>query len=170
VEQSRAVSAMHALAMSFQRARGYFDLVDQFVVTNEFMLETMRRAGFAPERMTCIPTFVDTDRFAPPQAPGSETPYVLFCGRLHQVKGAHLLIEAMELLKARGRRVRLRIAGVGQDGGYVDALKRQVAEAQLSRPGALSARTLLCRASALVRESAERRAGEPRVRHACNRL
>lgn len=133
VENSRSVSAVHALAMIFQRARGYFDLVDQFVVTNEFMLEAMRRAGISQDRLTCIPTFVDTSRFSPPAPPRAER-YVLFCGRLHQVKGAHLLIDALRLLKARGRSLHLKIAGVGQDGVYVDALRRQVEEAL---PGAV---------------------------------
>jgi glycosyltransferase involved in cell wall biosynthesis len=130
VEGSRAVSAVHALAMSWQRARGYFDLVDQFVVTNDFMLETMQRAGFPSDRLTCIATFVDTDRFTPaPQAPDD---YILFCGRLHQVKGAHVLIDALRLLKAQGRHVRLRIAGMGQDPRYVETLRRQVEAADLS--------------------------------------
>jgi glycosyltransferase involved in cell wall biosynthesis len=132
VENSRAVSAVHALAMSYQRASGFFDLIDQFVVTNEFMREMMQRAGFAPGRLTCIPTFVDAHRFAPRQAPAPAQAYVLFCGRLHQVKGAHVLIEAMRLLRARGAGLRLKIAGVGQDERYVQTLKRQVEEAGLT--------------------------------------
>jgi len=132
VESSRIVSAIHALAMRLQRARGYFDLVDQFVVTNAFMLESMQRAGLPRERLTCIPTFVDINRFAPPVDEALHKPYVLFCGRLHRAKGAHLLIEAMRLLRAQGRRMRLRIAGVGQDERYVDALKLQVGDAHLT--------------------------------------
>jgi glycosyltransferase involved in cell wall biosynthesis len=132
VENSHAVSAAHALAMSFQRARGYFDLVDQFVVTNEFMLDTMQRAGLSSQRLTCIPTFVDTTRFAPPAAPNPAAPYILFCGRLHQVKGVHLLIEAMRMLKARGVAIRLKLAGAGQNDGYVEGLKQQVSRAGLS--------------------------------------
>jgi glycosyltransferase involved in cell wall biosynthesis len=131
VEGSRTVSAVHALAMSWQRARGYFDLVDQFVVTNDFMLETMQRAGFPADRLTCIPTFVDTNRFAPSHEPNDD--YILYCGRLHQVKGAHVLIDALRLLKAQGRQIRLKIAGTGQDPRYVATLKRQVEEAHLSR-------------------------------------
>lgn len=132
VENSRAVSAIHAMAMSYQRARGFFDLVDRFVVTNEFMLETMQGAGFARERLMCIPTFVDTNRFRPAEQSGAGEPYVLFCGRLHQVKGAHLLIEAVHILHTSGRSVRLKIAGVGQDGAYVDSLKQQVEDAGLN--------------------------------------
>lgn len=130
VEGSRAVSAVHALAMSWQRARGYFDLVDQFIVTNTFMRDTMQSAGVPANRLTCIPTFVDTHRFTPAtQAPSD---YILFCGRLHHVKGAHVLIEALRLLNAEGRRVRIKIAGTGQDPRYVDTLKRQVEAAHLS--------------------------------------
>jgi len=129
VERSRAVSAVHALAMAWQRARRYFDLVDQFVVTNDFMLEAMQRAGFPASRLICIPTFVDTDRFTPSNDAPED--YILFCGRLHQVKGAHVLISALHLLKAEGRRTRLKIAGTGQDPAYVEALQRQVEEAQL---------------------------------------
>jgi glycosyltransferase involved in cell wall biosynthesis len=130
VEGSRAVSAVHALAMSWQRARGYFDLVDQFVVTNDFMLEAMQRAGLPANRLTCIPTFVDTGRFTPSPAPNEG--FILFCGRLHQVKGAHVLIDALRLLKEQGRHLCLKIAGTGQDPRYVEALKRQVEDAQLT--------------------------------------
>ncbi|MES1153160.1 MAG: glycosyltransferase family 4 protein, partial [Dongia sp.] len=109
-----------------------FDLIDQFVTTNEFMSEMMVKAGFAPSRITCIPTFTDLDTFSPATGPQLRD-YLLYVGRLDKPKGVHVLIEAMlRLARERGGAIpKLLIAGAGHDAGYTDALKRRVSEAGL---------------------------------------
>lgn len=132
VKGSRLLSAVDAAATLFHRWRGYFDLIDQFVTTNEFMSEMMVKAGFAPSRITCIPTFTDLDTFSPATGPQSRD-YLLYVGRLDKPKGVHVLIEAMlRLARERGGAIpKLLIAGAGHDAGYTDALKRRVSEAGL---------------------------------------
>jgi glycosyltransferase involved in cell wall biosynthesis len=131
IKGSRAISALDVAATSFHRARGYFDLIDKFVTTNEFMSEMMVRGGVSPDRIVCIPTFTDMARFHP-GAP-ADPPYMLYVGRLDEPKGVHLLIDAMALLRARHGDAlpELRIAGVGHTQGYVDELHARVRTAGL---------------------------------------
>lgn len=128
VKGSLAVSALDVIATRFHRMRGYFDLIDRFVTTNEFMSEMMVRAGVPANRILCNPTFTDMERFHPAAAP-ERPPYLLYVGRLDRPKGVHLLIDAMALLRDRlGERLpHLRIAGAGHTGSYVGALEARVA-------------------------------------------
>lgn len=123
---SRAISALDVAATSFHRARRYFDLIDTFVTTNEFMSEMMVRGGIAPDRIVCIPTFTDMARFHPDTP--ADPRYMLYVGRLDEPKGVHLLIEAMALLRGRigDTLPELRIAGSGHTQSYVDELHARV--------------------------------------------
>lgn len=131
VKGSLAISALDAAATYFHHARGYFDLVDRFVTTNEFMSEMMVRAGVSPGRIVCNPTFVDMDRFRPGRPANPR--YMIYAGRLDRPKGLHLLIDAMAKLQAElgGTVPRLMIAGEGHDAAYVGALKAQTEAAGL---------------------------------------
>jgi glycosyltransferase involved in cell wall biosynthesis len=126
VKGSLPISALEAAARTFHRARGYFDLVDQWVVTNPFMLEMMVTAGFAREKLTCLPTFTDLDRFSPgpAQVPADSIACV---GRLDPPKGVEVLLDALALLRGDGVAVpTVKIAGSGHDAAYVAGLERQV--------------------------------------------
>lgn len=131
IKGSRAISALDVAATSFHRARGYFDLIDTFVTTNEFMSEMMIRGGISPDRIVCIPTFTDMARFHP--GTPADPAYMLYVGRLDEPKGVHLLIEAMATLAARHGDAlpELRIAGAGHTQAYVDGLHARVREAGL---------------------------------------
>jgi glycosyltransferase involved in cell wall biosynthesis len=133
VKGSRIVSAIDAAATLFHRARGYFDLIDRFVTTNEFMSDMMVKAGYPASRIVCIPTFANLQTFSPGPAADSRD-YLLYVGRLDKPKGVHVLIEAMiRLAGARGGKVpTLRIAGAGHTKDYTEALQRRVAEAGLA--------------------------------------
>jgi len=122
VRESFAMSAVHALATAFHRARGYFDLIDMFVTTNPFMSDMMREAGVPESRLRCIPTFVDLDAFKP-TPPAPQPGYLLFHGRLDPSKGVPVLLAAMARLAGDPQVPELRIAGAGQDPAYVDHLK-----------------------------------------------
>jgi glycosyltransferase involved in cell wall biosynthesis len=132
VKGSRLLSAIDAGATLFHRWRGYFDLIDQFVTTNEFMSEMMVKAGFPASRITCIPTFANLDTFKPADGQAARN-YLLYVGRLDKPKGVHVLIEAMaKLAQGRGANVpTLRIAGSAHSADYEEALKRRVNEAGL---------------------------------------
>ena len=57
---------------------------------------------------------IDLDRFRwQPPAPGAEE--ILAVGRLVEKKGFHILIEALRILAAEGRRPRCRIVGAGEE-------------------------------------------------------
>ena len=105
---------------------GFFDLIDKFVVTNEFMYEMMLNAGYSRSRLVCIPTFVDATVFHP--APDfSKSKYFVFSGRLEPIKGFELLLEALSLLrhKRSDLDLQLKVAGFGE-GMFFRTSKKQV--------------------------------------------
>jgi glycosyltransferase involved in cell wall biosynthesis len=130
VHDSRIVSALDAAATWLHRKRGYFDLIDRFVTTNPFLTDMMIKGGFAPEKLTCIPTFADEEIFAPHKDGSAE--YLLYAGRLDPSKGLETLIDAMAILKHRmGKPPPLRILGGPQYESYERALIRRSERAGL---------------------------------------
>jgi glycosyltransferase involved in cell wall biosynthesis len=132
VKGSRALSLLDAMATGFHRWKRYFDLVDVYVTTNPFMHEMMAKAGYPKEKLLCIPTFTDTEMFAPAPADTPRTAIVSIC-RLDPPKGLHILVEAMRRLHQRkGNSIpQLTIAGTGHNAAYVAALKAGVTAAGL---------------------------------------
>ncbi len=57
-----------------------------------------------------------------------DVPSVIFVGRIVPVKGAHVLVEAMRLLKARGVKLHARIVGASFFGGAVAPYLRKLRE------------------------------------------
>jgi len=55
---------------------------------------------------------------------GGDDPKLLFLSRLHEKKGVHLLIEAASLLRKRGRKFKLLLAGTGS-AAYENQLREQ---------------------------------------------
>ena len=131
VKGSRVLSLLEAAATTFHRWRGYFGLIERYVTTNPFMTEMMVAAGFPAEKLTCIPTFANLDKFTPAPA-GAEKTYLLYVGRLDKPKGVHVLIDAMARLKQRGRIVPLKIAGSSHAPDYPAALRKQARDAGIS--------------------------------------
>lgn len=127
VKGSRMISLVNFLATQFHNARGYFDLIDGFVTTNEFMRAMMVKAGYAPERLHCIPTFVDTDRFRPDPETGKGN-YGIYIGRLDHPKGVHVLLEAMGHLRdaPEFQGMKMKVVGQGHDPKYVASLHELV--------------------------------------------
>lgn len=127
VKGSFLISGLEAAATMFHRMRGYFDMIDQFVTTNSFMTEMMIKAGYPANRLTCIPTFTDIEKFKPLPTGATDRPYIAFVGRLDPAKGVHVLLNAMVHLKrlSGGAPLLLRIAGVEHNADYLAALKAQ---------------------------------------------
>lgn len=107
-----------------------------FVITETLRAEVARLMPDMMDKVSVVPMGVNTDRFSPPAAPrpDSPDPFTWFCcARLNRVKGHDTLIEAASLLRARGRPVRIRIAGEDEQGGtgYHRDLDAMIAAADL---------------------------------------
>jgi glycosyltransferase involved in cell wall biosynthesis len=83
---------------------------DRAIAVSEDLRRETIEAGYPAERIALIPYMVDTARFAPPDAPRSETE-LLFVGRLAAQKNIELLLEAFA--RALGERPELRLTLVG---------------------------------------------------------
>lgn len=132
IKGSTAISAVDYFATRFHQWRGYFDMVDRFITTNDFMSEMMVRAGVKPDRIVCNPTFTDGNLFR--RADAEVKPdYLIYVGRIDRPKGVHVLIEAMRHLRERGRTVpNLKLVGAGHTQEYVQSVKQQVEDGGLS--------------------------------------
>ncbi|HRQ73185.1 MAG TPA: glycosyltransferase [Phycisphaerales bacterium] len=93
------------------------------------------RERFPRARAAVIPLFLDLDPFRDPPGPEdaraafealrNEGAHILFLSRLHPKKGLELLIDAADLLRARGRDCTLIVAGSG-DPAYERSLLERV--------------------------------------------
>ena len=128
IQKSRAASALNALATWYHRYRHFFDLIDVFVVTNQFMYKMMINAGFQKSRLRRIPTFTDIKRFKPDK--NINRKYITYVGRLENIKGVHVLIDALDLLhkKRPGLDIKTKIFGAGEE-SYRDYLVKKVQQA-----------------------------------------
>jgi glycosyltransferase involved in cell wall biosynthesis len=115
VKNSRPVSVLNALSALFHRQMGYFDLIDTFITTNRFMYDLMREGGWPDHKLTCIPTFTDTQVFRPPKG-NLKSDYICYAGRLDEIKGIEVLLKSFSLMKLRQSGLQLRIAGTGSPG------------------------------------------------------
>ena len=128
VKGSFTISALDALSTWFHRYKCFFDCVDVFVTTNPFMNQMMVKAGYAQERLCCIPTFTDLETFRPIAARGRPPDYAVYVGRLDQPKGVHVLIDAVTRLRQKSTTndFKIKLAGTGHDRRYVDLLHSEV--------------------------------------------
>jgi len=117
VQNSKAISFVNYIATMYHRHKNYFGLIDKFITTNDFMYQKMVEAGYPQEKMVTIPTFVDTETFHPPIKKEMENLYIIYIGRLEEIKGVHVLIEAWRkfLIKNPNIPLQLKIIGFGSD-------------------------------------------------------
>lgn len=99
VKGSLGASLVSYLSTHYHRWRGYYDLIDRFVITNEFTLSKMIEAGWPREKLVHIPTFVSPQFFDVPAATDSAAPYILYVGHLEPHKGIDILLSAYAKLK-----------------------------------------------------------------------
>ncbi len=125
VKGSSAASLLNLLATWYHRRKHFFDLIDTFVCTNQFMYNMMVEAGYSEKRLACIPTFTNLDYFQPDQS-GRKSDYFVYVGRVTPIKGVHVLLEAMgKLPKNKLQSTKLKIAGP-VDREYLDQCKKIV--------------------------------------------
>jgi glycosyltransferase involved in cell wall biosynthesis len=126
VQANLAASSLAALATIYHRRKHFFDLIDKFVVPTRFMYEKMITAGYSRERLCYIPTFVNTEVFHSTNEHSVEK-YIVFAGRLDQIKGVHVLIDAFALFRNDhpANDLKVKIIGTG-DKQYLTQIKQQV--------------------------------------------
>ncbi len=114
---ARLVVHLHnSLLVSFPREITSSCRADRLVFCSSFLEREAKKAFPALDNTRVIHNGADELRFYPRQAQklgsnGKRTPVVLFAGRLVPEKGAHVFLEAMWLLRARGVRVMGRLLG-----------------------------------------------------------
>ena len=96
VKGSRAGTLLRVVAMKLYKATRVFDDVDQYICTCEFSKNKLIEGGIPAEKITCIPTFIDSSRITPCY---ENDHYFLFLGRMAHQKGTIYAIEAMKYLK-----------------------------------------------------------------------
>ncbi len=97
IKGSLALSSLVMLETFVHRLlRLYEANVSRFVVPSRFVLEKLVQWGWARDRFTYIPNFVDVERFRPDQAIGDR---FVYCGRLQQLKGVVTLVRAAALAR-----------------------------------------------------------------------
>ncbi|MGH2535793.1 MAG: glycosyltransferase [Candidatus Promineifilaceae bacterium] len=114
-----------------------YRLADHLVAVSNFVREVAAERGAPPERMTVIPSGVDSARFRPgPQAAARaelglppDVLMVLFCGNLVPRKGADVLVRAFADLADASKPARLVLLG---DGSEEEPLRRLAAERGLA--------------------------------------
>ena len=126
VQNNLPASALNFAATQYHRAMRYFDLVDRFVVTTRFMYQKMQAAGYKENRLYHIPTFVNGETFHP-DPEGRRQKYIAYVGRLEKIKGVHVLIDALGILKRKrpGIDIKLRVAGSG-DQDYLALINQKI--------------------------------------------
>ena len=102
--------------------------------SESFAREVHGRLGTPMDRFTIVPGAVSVERFRPPagREPGEirdpASPTLLYHGRVDRRKGVLDLLDAVDLLRQRGRAVRLVVSGIGPD---VEAVRERVAALDL---------------------------------------
>lgn len=96
VKGSMSGTLLRVLAMKLYKWTKVFDDVDKYICTCNFSRKKLIEGGISPDKVTCIPTFIDA---APIEPCYENDKYYLFLGRLAHQKGAIYAIQAMQQLK-----------------------------------------------------------------------
>ena len=125
IKNSKPASILNAMATWFHNSKDYFSLIDQFVTTNSFMYQKMLESGWPEDKLTCIPTFTDIKKLSHSEN-FLKNNYICYIGRIENLKGIHILIDAFIKMKKRTKNdVVLKIAGTGS-GAYLSELKNKI--------------------------------------------
>lgn len=96
VKGSRLGTTLRVMAMKLYDKIRIFDEVDKYIATCEFSKNKLIEGGIAPDKIECIPTFINVENIEPCY---ENDKYFLFLGRMAKQKGTIYAIKAMELLK-----------------------------------------------------------------------
>lgn len=96
VKNSRIGTLLRIFAMKVYGRTKVFDDVDHYICTCEFSKKKLIEGGIPANKVTSIPTFIDSQKIIPCY---EDDNYFLFLGRMAHQKGVIYAIEAMKYLK-----------------------------------------------------------------------
>jgi spore coat protein SA len=104
-----------------------FSAVEKIVFVSRFLEREARDRFVTLGHTVVMHNGADANLYYPAEKRSEpEVPSVIFVGRIVPVKGAHVLVEAMRLLKARGVKLNARIVGASFFGGAVAPYLRKL--------------------------------------------
>lgn len=127
VKNSRVQSLVNVLASGYHGMRGYLDLIDRIVTPSRIVMQKLVEGGFAPERLTLLPTFVDVEKFRTGPTPPSGRNTILYLGQLRPEKGVDVLIRAWSGLRGEAAQARVRLVIVGSGPTAYETQLRELA-------------------------------------------
>lgn len=96
VKGSGLGTKLRVFAMKLYNRSGVFEDVDKYICTCEFSKGKMIEGGIDADKISCVPTFIDSSGIEPTY---EHDKYFLFLGRMAHQKGTIYAIEAMKWLK-----------------------------------------------------------------------
>ena len=99
VKNSYLPSGLAAIEAVIARRRGTYERIDQFIAPSRFFADRLAEGGVGRGRVTVLANCVSQEpmRPAPDRSPGR---YLLYVGRLEELKGVKLLLDAYRRLGA----------------------------------------------------------------------
>lgn len=122
-----------------------------FVISGQLGSYITEQWAIPRERIVLLPNCVDPERLLPAETPAAGAVAIAYAGSLIGYEGLDILVDAVHMLRQRGKAVRLDIAG---DGEAREALEEQVRRLDLSYLIRFLGKVSPEAACALVREAA----------------
>lgn len=126
IQNSTLASTIRVASLKLHRMKGTFDKIDRFIVPSQFLQHKMIEAGFDAQKITYLPSFVDTQTIQPVYESDN---YIAYSGRLAVEKGIQDLIDGFSKLNSS---VRLLLIGDYQN-SEGERLRKYVVEKGLTR-------------------------------------
>lgn len=102
-----------------------FEYGDHFTVNTKYLAEKITSIGCPKGKLTVMPMAGDTDFFKPQDIKKNTDSFSLISvGRLIELKGHHLGIEVVEVLKSKEIDVKYTIVGMGERFDYLEQMVR----------------------------------------------
>jgi len=102
-------------------------LFDRIVFLSSDMKKELIENRFPIEKLVYIPNSVDSDFYKPPENhENMNSKNICFVGRLNEQKGLEYLIEAMDIVRSKEKRIRLFIIGEGEQRDKLEDLSKKL--------------------------------------------
>lgn len=123
---SRYSGIKNLFKLIYDTCYGYQDIKysSKFIAENELGVKEYERYGIPKEKIAIIHPPFDLKEFENLPIKNKEEHDVLFMGRISKIKGLDFLIKAIALLKQRGEKVKLVVAG--SDDGFQKELEKLI--------------------------------------------